>query len=71
MLAEVVSRHGVAHQGSIPKFIERVYGLPSLHATDSAAQDGDGTNDLMDAFDFTQQPNAPLPLQSRFCIGQR
>jgi len=63
--------HGVAHQGSIPKFIERVFGLPHLQAMDPAAQDGDETNDLLDAFDFTQTPNPPLTLTTRLCIGQR
>jgi phospholipase C len=63
--------HGVAHQASIPKFIETVFGLPSLHAMDPAAQDGSETNDLMDAFDFNQTPNAPLPLPVRACFGRR
>jgi phospholipase C len=63
--------HGVSSHASIPKFIEHVFGLPSLNSMDPAAQDGDTTNDLFDAFDFNQAPNAPLPLQSRLCIGQR
>jgi phospholipase C len=61
----------VAHQASIPKFIESVFGLPSLASMDPAAQDGAGTDDLMGAFDFTQAPNAPLMLQTRSCAGQR
>jgi phospholipase C len=63
--------HGVADHASIPKFIEHVFGLPSLNSMDPAAQDGPSANDLSDAFDFTQTPNPALPLQSRLCIGQR
>src|SRR5262249_41636225 len=36
----------VSHQASIPKFIEAVFGLPSLSAQDPAAQDGPDTDDL-------------------------
>jgi phospholipase C len=61
----------VAHQASIPKFIETIFGLASLNSFDPAAQDGPGTDDLMGAFDFTQTPNQPLPLQTRNCLGQR
>jgi phospholipase C len=61
----------VAQQASIPKFIEAIFDLPSLHSMDPAAQDGPDTNDLLEAFDFSQTPNAPLPLEARNCIGQR
>jgi phospholipase C len=63
--------HSVAHQGSVARFIETVFGLPSLASMDPAAQDGPGTNDLMEAFDFTQTPLAPMPLTTRSCLGQR
>jgi|SRR5579862_3137736 len=46
--------HYVSHDrhefGSILKFIEETFGLPSLHTTDVRA------DDLMDCFDFTQKP---------------
>jgi phospholipase C len=58
--------HEVSEQASIPRFIERVFGAPALSTIDPAAQDGQA-NDLMDAFDFTQEPLAPLPLQTRTC----
>ena len=54
-----------------PKFIETIFHLPSLHSLDPAAQDGPDTNDLTEAFDFTQKPNPPLVLQPRDCGGQR
>lgn len=60
-----------AHHGSIARFIERVFHLGSLHDRDPAAQDGPDTNDLFEAFDFTQTPNAPLPLTTRSCLLQR
>jgi phospholipase C len=59
--------HGTAEQASIPKFIETVFGAPALSTLDPAAQDGQA-NDLMDAFDFTQQPLPPLVLQTRACL---
>ena len=61
----------VAHQASLPKFIEAVFGLESLNSRDPAAQDGPGTDDLLGAFDFTQTPNPPLELPARNCLGQR
>ncbi|HZS41549.1 MAG TPA: alkaline phosphatase family protein [Polyangia bacterium] len=61
----------VAEQASIPKFLETIFSLPSLSSIDSAAQDGPGTNDLTEAFDWKQTPNPPLPLQTRSCLGQR
>ena len=61
----------VADQASLPKFVETVFGLQSLNSLDPAAQDGPDANDLLDAFDFTQLPNAPVVLQTRSCVGQR
>lgn len=50
----------ISHQqgefASFDKFIEENWGLPSLGARDSLSQ----TSDLMDFFDFTQQPRAPF-----------
>jgi phospholipase C len=61
----------VAQQASVPKFIEAIFGLSSLNSLDPAAQDGPDTDDLLGAFDFSQTPNDPLPLNTRNCIGQR
>jgi phospholipase C len=61
----------VAQHASVPKFIEKVFGLPSLAAQDPAAQDGPGTDDLTSAFDWTQPPLPPLVLDTRNCVGQR
>jgi phospholipase C len=59
--------HEVAEQASIPRFIERVFGATqTLHDLDPAAQDAQA-NDLLAAFDFTQQPLDPLVLQTRSC----
>jgi phospholipase C len=58
--------HEVSEQASIPRFIERVFGAPTLSSLDPAAQDGQA-NDLFGAFDFTQAPLPPLPLQMRTC----
>jgi phospholipase C len=60
--------HEISEQASIPRFIERVFGATkTLSDLDPAAQDGQA-NDLMNAFDFTQQPLPALPLQQRFCL---
>jgi phospholipase C len=59
--------HEVAEQASIPRFIEKVFGAPALSTLDPAAQDGQA-NDLLGAFDFTQQPLDPLVLQTRACL---
>jgi phospholipase C len=57
----------VAEQASIARFIEKVFGATTtLTALDPAAQDGDA-NDLMGAFDFSQEPLAPLVLTRRTC----
>ncbi len=56
----------VSEQASIPKFIETVFGAPSLSTMDPAAQDGQA-NDLLNAFDFSQAPLPPLVLQTRTC----
>jgi phospholipase C len=61
----------VASQASVPKLIEALFHLPSLSGLDPAAQDGDGVNDLMGAFDFTQAPLPPLTLPTRNCLFQR
>ena len=49
---------------SVLKLIETVFGLPTLTTRDAAA------NDMLDAFDFTQPPIAPLVLHQRNCPPQ-
>jgi phospholipase C len=61
----------VSQHASIPKLIEKVFNLPSLASQDPAAQDGPDTDDLTSAFDWTQPPLPPLPLQTHDCTGQR
>jgi phospholipase C len=56
----------VAEQASIPRFIEKLFGVGPLSDLDPAAQDGQA-NDLMGAFDFNQAPNPPLVLPLRNC----
>jgi phospholipase C len=56
----------VSEQASVPRFIEKVFGAPTLSSIDPAAQDGQA-NDLMNAFDFDQIPLPPLVLNTRSC----
>jgi phospholipase C len=48
---------------SVLRFIEKLHGLPALTARDRTS------NDLLGAFDFTQEPRKPLILQERDCTG--
>jgi phospholipase C len=48
--------HVLYEFGSILKFVESTFGLPSLHTTDVRA------NDLGDAFDFSQSPRTFTPI---------
>ena len=54
----------ISHQqgefSSLVKFIEEDYGLPNLGQRDALTQ----TSDLMDFFNFSQSPNAPLVLNT-------
>jgi phospholipase C len=60
--------HEQSEQASIPHFIERIFGAThSLSELDPAARDGQA-NDLLNAFDFTQQPLPPLVLTPRVCL---
>ncbi len=52
--------HTLADHTSILKFIESVFGLPSLSQRDSKA------NNLMEGFDFVQSPRAPLILPGQY-----
>ncbi len=53
--------HGTSDFTSVLRFMEELYGLPSLTERDASA------NDLIGAFDFTQQPADPLVLPERDC----
>jgi phospholipase C len=46
---------------SLVKFIEEVFGLPFLTPRDT------NSNDMFDAFDFTDEPLPPMPLKPRRC----
>jgi phospholipase C len=50
-------------QGSILKFIEDNWSLPSLTPVDA------GANDMVGMFDFSGTPNQPLILQPRTCTA--
>jgi phospholipase C len=53
--------HTVYEHSSILKFVETRYGLAPLTARDANA------SDMLDSFNFTQLPQAPLLLQTRQC----
>jgi phospholipase C len=56
-----------AEQASIARFIEKVFGATeTLSDSDPAAQDGQA-NDLLNAFDFAQEPLEPIALPMRNC----
>jgi phospholipase C len=58
----------IAEQASIARFVERIFGSTmTLHDLDPNARDAD-SNDLMNAFDFTQTPLPPLVLPTRPCL---
>jgi len=52
--------HTQYEYGSILKFIEQAFALPSLHATDDRA------NSLVDSFDFTQAPRPFERIQTKY-----
>jgi phospholipase C len=53
--------HTTLEFSSVLKFIEQRFGLDALTARDSQS------NDLLDSFDFTQDPLPPLVLNTRQC----
>jgi phospholipase C len=59
------AKHGVYHTevefASVLRFMEETFGLPSLGAADTIA------NDLQDAFNYQQTPRPPLVLSQRQC----
>jgi phospholipase C len=52
--------HTQYEYGSILKFIEQAFNLPSLHSTDDRA------NSLIDALDFTKNPRPFVPIPTRY-----
>jgi phospholipase C len=56
-----VVSHTQYELSSVLKFVEERFGLPPMTTRDASA------NDITDAFDFTQTPRSPLPLQTRTC----
>jgi len=54
-------QHGLSSVASILHFAERIFDLPPITRRDQTA------NNLMDMFDFNQQPLAPLILTPRKC----
>jgi phospholipase C len=53
-------------QASIPRLVEELWGMPFMSATDPDARDGTAGS-LLEAFDFTQPPRAPLVLATHAC----
>ena len=70
VISPYAKSHYVSHVqhefGSILKFVERVFGLGSLHTTDQRA------DDLSDCFDFTKRPSKfqpiPAPLSRKYFL---
>jgi phospholipase C len=56
----------VTEQASVPKLVEELFGMPMMSTIDPHARDG-RAGSMMDAFDFTQSPRAPLILTPRTC----
>jgi phospholipase C len=53
--------------GSILKFVEQTFGLPSMHSIDPNATD-ERANDLADCFDFTQAPRPYMPIATALTV---
>jgi phospholipase C len=58
--------HTPTEQASIPKLVEELWGMPRMNARDPHARDAK-VGSLLEAFDFTQAPAAPLVLTPRTC----
>jgi phospholipase C len=73
VISPYAKNHYVSHVqhefGSILKFTEETFGLPSLHTTDERA------DDLSDCFDFSRSPTRfkriPAPLRAKYFLTQR
>ena len=55
-----------AEQASVPRMVEELWGMPFMSTRDPRARDG-ASGSLMEAFDFTQGPRAPLVLAKHAC----
>jgi phospholipase C len=72
VISPYAKNHYVSHRqhefGSILKFVEKTFGLPSLHTTDVRA------DDLSDCFDFSKPPTKfqpiPAPLPPSYFLKQ-
>jgi phospholipase C len=64
VISPYAKSHYVSHVehefGSILKFTETIFGLPSLHTTDERS------DNLFDCFDFSQAPRKFLPIQAKY-----
>jgi phospholipase C len=73
VISPYAKNHYVSHAqhefGSILKFAETIFGLPSMHTTD------DRSDDLFDCFDFSKAPSKfkriPAPYPASYFYGQR
>ncbi|MGC9992553.1 MAG: choice-of-anchor tandem repeat GloVer-containing protein [Candidatus Cybelea sp.] len=73
VISPYAKNHYVSHAqhefGSILKFTEEVFGLPSLHTTDERA------DDLSDSFDFSKSPGKfkpiPAPYPPKYFLNQQ
>ncbi len=72
VISPYAKNHYISHRqhefGSILKFVEKTFGLPSLHTTDVRA------DDLLDCFDFSKPPTKfrpiPAPLPPSYFLKQ-
>jgi phospholipase C len=64
VISPYAKQHYVSHVqhefGSILKFAEKIFGLPSMHTTDVRA------DDLFDCFDFNQPPTKFKPIPAKY-----
>jgi phospholipase C len=64
VISPYAKNHYISHDqhefGSILKFTEKIFGLPSMHTTDARA------DDLFDCFDFNKPPTKFKPIPSKY-----
>ena len=60
--------HTTYEFGSVLKFIEEAFELPNIGPTEMGYTDA-RAHSLSDAFDFTQQPRAFVPIKSKYGMG--
>jgi phospholipase C len=67
VISPYAKNHYVSHVqhefGSILKFTEQIFGLPSMHTTDARA------DDLFDCFDFNKSPTKFKPIPAKYPPG--